>query len=457
MRKQRPINYILFAGAFILYCLFAFYIQRYQTLLLLVSFGILFLSYLWISNKVDIADVSFWIYAAIIFRCCFLFALPPLSDDFYRFIWDGRLLAAGYHPFAELPRYYIENKIAINGIDVALFEKLNSPDYFTIYPPVNQFIFWLSAKLFSGSILGSVLLMRSFVLAAEIGTLWVMRKLLKHYRLPEKRILLYALNPLVIIELTSNLHFEALMIFFLLFGYWLMIKEKIVWSSLLFSLAICTKLLPVILLPLLFVRLGWRKSIVYYSLVGLCCALLFLPLLNREIIEGFRESLGYYFKKFEFNASIYYIVREWGYWKYGYNIIQTVGVKLAMYCAGSILLYTLWDFIRSSSLAGRQAKLETRNSNIAYRLLPTAYLFTFAIYFAFATTVHPWYITSLLAFSAFSKFRFSVIWTGLIFLTYASYSQNGFSENLWVTTIEYVIVIGYLAYELIWKKEKLSY
>jgi alpha-1,6-mannosyltransferase len=453
MLKQRPINYILFASAFLFYCLFSFYIHRHQTSLLLVSFGALFLSYLWISHKTDTAHFSFWLYAAIIFRFCFLFALPPLSDDFYRFIWDGRLLAAGHHPFAELPRYYIENKIFLNGIDASLFENLNSPDYFTIYPPVNQFIFWLSAKLFSDSTLGSVIIMRSFILAAEIGTLWVMQKIVAHYQLPKKRILLYALNPLVIIELTGNLHFEALMIFFLLLSYWLLIKEKIIWSALFFSLAICTKLLPVLLLPLLLVRLGWKKSIIYYLAVGLCCTLLFFPLLNAEIIEGFRESIGYYFKKFEFNASLYYLVREWGYWRYGYNIIQTVGIRLAMYCASAILLYTIWDFIQNSRLASRQAKFNIKHSTLNIKHLTLSSLFILTIYFAFATTVHPWYITSLLALSIFTKFRFSLVWTGLIFLTYLGYSQNGYSENLWVTTIEYVIVIGYLAYEVIWKKE----
>jgi alpha-1,6-mannosyltransferase len=450
MRKQTSSTYFIFVGMLIVYGLFAFFIARYQTPFLLLSFSSLFLSYLWISKTVDLKDISFWIYASIALRCCFLFALPLLSDDFYRFIWDGRLLAAGYHPFAELPRYYIENRIAIPGIDSALFEKLNSPDYFTIYPPVNQFIFWISVKFSPNSVLTSVIIIRLLIIAAEIGTLWVARKILQHYQLPEKRILLYALNPLVIIELTGNLHFEALMIFFLLFSYWLLVKEKITGSALFFSLAICVKLLPLLLLPLLPIRLGWKKSIIYYLLIALCCTLLFLPLLNSEIIEGFRESLSYYFKKFEFNASIYYLVREWGYWKYGYNIVQTVGVKLTLYCGATILLYTLWDFVQNS-------KLETRNSNIAYRLLPTAYLLIFFIYFAFATTVHPWYITSLLAFAVFSKFRFSLIWTGLIFLTYVGYSQNNFSENLWITSIEYVIVFGYLAYELIWKKEKFSF
>jgi alpha-1,6-mannosyltransferase len=455
MLKQKPFNYFLLFTSLIFYCLFAFWIERYQTNLLLPAFGFLFASYLWISRAENPREILFWVYASILFRCCFLFSLPHLSDDFYRFIWDGRLLSGGYHPFAELPRYYIENNISIVGVDQALFDKLNSPDYFTIYPPVNQFIFLIAAKLSSSSILGSIVVMRVFILVAEIGSLWLIGKILRHYQLPEKNILLYALNPLVIIELTGNLHFEALMIFFLLVSFWFLIKNKLALSAIQFSLAVCSKLLPIIFLPLLLSRLGWKKSILYYLIVGVFCFLLFLPLLDMEIIYGFRESIGYYFKKFEFNASIYYLVREWGFWKYGYNIIQTVGVKLAMYGAAAILIYMRFEGIYyQQSIADRQSSIDYRSSTIDLKLF-TSILFTLAIYFAFATIVHPWYITTLLAFSVFTKFRFPIAWTGLIFLTYIGYTYNGFSENLWITAMEYVVVIGYLAYELIWEKKKL--
>ncbi len=442
-------TYVLFFLSLIIYCLLAFSIERYETTKLLAAFGTLFFSYLWITRTENSNEISFWVYASVLFRVCFLFAIPHLTDDFYRFIWDGRLLAGGYHPFAELPRYYIENKISIEGIDQVLFDKLNSPDYFTIYPPVNQFIFWIVAKLSPSSILGSVLVMRIFILAAEIGSLWLIRKILHYYQLPEKNILLYALNPLVIIELTGNLHFEAVMIFFLLLSFWLLIKNKRTLSAIQFSLAVCVKLLPVILLPLLLIRLGWRKSLAYYSIVGLFCILFFLPLLNMEIVYGFRESIGYYFKKFEFNASIYYLVREWGFWKYGYNIIQTVGVKLAIYCAVAILLYAIWDFIQNSKFKTLDRKLSTfklQPTTFQVSLL-TAYLFTLCIYFAFATIVHPWYTTTLLALSIFTKFRFPVVWTGLIFLTYSGYTTYGFSENLWLTALEYSIVVSYLGVE----------
>jgi alpha-1,6-mannosyltransferase len=45
-------------------------------------------------------------------------------------------------------------------------------------------------------------------------------------------------------------------------------------------------------------------------------------------------------------------------------------------------------------------------------------------------------------------FRFAMVWSFLIFMTYAGYSKNDFQEIIWITALQYIIVLGYLAYEL---------
>jgi hypothetical protein len=441
MIKQRLKYYLLILASAIGYGLIAYFIQRFETQFLLPVYATLFFAYAWITRQANEEQISFWLVVAFLFRFIFLFSLPSLSDDFYRFIWDGRLWSAGYHPFLELPSVYVQQGIA--GVDKELFSKLNSPEYFTIYPPVSQFVFWVSVKISPQSILGSVIVMRAILLLAEAGSVFIMYKLLKKLSLSSAGILLYALNPLVIIELTGNLHFEGLVIFFVLLSVHLLLSNQWLASAFSIALAIGSKLVPAIFLPVLFSRLGVKQSLTYGVAAMLVLWICFLPLLTIDVIRSMSESIGLYFNRFEFNASLYYLVREFGFWKYGYNIIQTVGWKLGLTASILILLLSF----RGGLNWGPRLQQST------FSVLITDWMWILSIYFLFTTILHPWYITTLVALSIFTSFRFPVIWSGLIFLTYAGYTSDSFQENLWLTAIEYVVVIGYLIFEL--KSQKL--
>jgi alpha-1,6-mannosyltransferase len=465
MIKQKPINYGLLLISIFLYVYLGFIVKRHETLTLLVSYFSVYAIYLYVALKSNEDSTPFWMYASVLFRSLLLFSIPNLSDDFYRFIWDGRLLSSGHHPFAEIPSYYIKNQVFIEGINSELFRKLNSPDYFTIYPPLAQFIFWTSVKLSPQSIYGSVIVMKGFVLAAEIGSITVIKKLLVRYAMARSRVLLYALNPLVILELTGNIHLEAILIFFLLFSFLLLSNQKLLSSGVTFALAVCVKLVPLIFLPAILPKAGWKKVILFYFTVGMTCVVLFLPLWDTEVITGFQKSLGYYFSKFEFNASIYYLVRAWGYWYYGYNIVGSVGWKLGGICFILIMVISTrqWWYKRKQKSEMQASDITPIIKNrsqynyfsIDHRFFLSS-MFSILTYFLFTTTLHPWYITTLLAISIFTEFRFALVWTALIFLTYAGYSENGFEENLWLTALEYIVVLGYLAFEFVWKRKQLS-
>ncbi len=437
---QKPIDYLLVATSLVCFYFLAYEIPRHNTLPLFSAYGILFLIYLWVVNKSPGQTISFWIVVALCFRLCLLFALPQLSDDFYRFIWDGRLLASGHHPFAALPSEYL--KLNIPGVDQELYNHLNSKDYFTVYPPVAQYIFWMAVKISPNSILGSVIVMRIFILLAETGSILLIKSLLKKFNLPEKNVLLYALNPLIILELTGNLHFEAFVIFFLLLAIFFLVRSNLPASATSMAIAICAKLVPLIFLPAVIGRLNTKKLFLFFLIVASVCLLLFVPFFDWAIFNSLRSSVGLYFNKFEFNASLYYLVRGVGYWVYGYNIIQTVGWKLAV---TTFILILLFVWIRS-----RQNKL--KQENFIDSTLLQNWMWMLSIYFLFVTTLHPWYITSLIALSIFTRYRFAVVWSGLIFLTYAGYETNSFHEIYWLTAIEYVLVIGFLVYE-IWERD----
>ncbi|MBX2941819.1 MAG: DUF2029 domain-containing protein [Cyclobacteriaceae bacterium] len=456
MLRQKPLLYFLFLISLMVYGVMAYLVPRHETTQLFVLYFLLFGVYLWVLETVSDKEINAWIIVSILFRLSLIAAIPSLSDDFYRFIWDGRLIAGGYHPFAELPGVYLQNDFNIPGINQSLYSRLNSPEYFTVYPPFAQLIFWISVFFSPQSILGSVIIMRGFIIVAEIGTLFLIRTLLTQFKIDSKNILIYALNPLAILELTGNLHFEAFVIFFILLSIYLLVKSRIWLAGVAFALSIAAKLLPIIFLPLFLIRMGIKKSVQFYLAITLMSAILFLAFLDSETLHGFGESFGLYFKSFEFNASIYYLVREFGYWMYGYNIIQTVGWKLGLLSTIVMLLIALCPF--KSIYSGGKWSFKNRIYKFSQDVgeIPLVMMWIILVYFLFTTTLHPWYITTLLMLSVFTSYRFVVIWSALIFLTYAGYTPSGFLENLYLTALEYVIVIGYLVYELIWRRRCLS-
>lgn len=423
----------------LLYAFLGYAVQRHEGTLLLSSCALLFLLLYVLFKSVTAETIHYWLGISILIRVILLFSIPALSDDFYRFIWDGRLLNEGVHPFAEIPSFYMQEGNNLPVLTPELYARLNSKEYFTIYPPFTQFIFWLSTVFTPKSVFGSLVVLKLLILAAEFGSLLLLRKLLLHFSLPSKNILLYALNPLVVLELMGNVHFEAFVIFFLLLSVYLLLKQSILGSALTFSFAVSIKLLPLIFLPSLLPYLGIRKASQYYFIVGLTSLILFLPLWDTNLFLGMKESLSYYFAKFEFNASVYYIVREWGFWKYGYNIIQTIGWKLGLFSASFILVYSWRNFSRTD----------------VYRnplQLFSDWSIILTLYLLFTTTVHPWYITPLVAFCVFSNFKFTLVWSAMILTTYLGYSTTSYTENLWLVGLEYVAVLAFLLLDLKNKK-----
>lgn len=380
--------------------------------------------------------------SALLFRLLLIGALPALSDDYARFIWDGRLLLTGVNPFRYLPSELMAGGAGPTiPIDAKLYALLNSPNYFTVYPPVNQAIFALSAWAFPTNLLGGVVLMRSLIILAEVGTMALMVKLLTHYRKDPNLALLYALNPLVILELTGNVHFEGMMIGFVLLAVWLWVRypqneaRRMGLSAGAFALGVCTKLIPLMLLPLAVRQLGWRRGLLYSGLVCGLVTLLFIPFFDIEMVQHMLQSIDLYFRKFEFNASLYYLIRAAGYWLYEYNWLSSIGGWLSALTTGGLLLIAFNRRGQTVAVANRA-------------------LWMLTLYFLMATTVHPWYITSLVAATVFTTtesgrpFRYPLLWSGLIWVSYAAYQYNPVYEKPILLLVEYVPVVALLLFEL---------
>ena len=424
-----------------LYFLFGYDLDRTQFLKLISIYGSLFFLFYGLL-RLQKKQIVFLAVTALLFRLAFLFTIPNLSQDFYRFIWDGRMLFAGFNPYLYLP----EDLIATGNHPIPqaqeLFEGMGSlsAGHYTNYPPVNQFCFWLAAVFSGNTIPGAVITMRVLIILADAGTLFFGYRLLQNLRLPVHYIFIYLLNPFIIIELTGNLHFEGVMIFFLVTALYLLQKGKWVLSASMLALSISVKLLPLMFLPLFLQILGWRKALAYYTLTMTLVVILFLPFFSKTFIDSYSETIALWFNNFEFNASIYYVLREIGFqWK-GYNMIHVIG-KIT----SGILLLTIIGMALF------------RNTKTTEALIKSM-LIAATLYFFTASVVHPWYLATPLILSIFTRYRFTVWWTFLVPLSYFAYGQTDFKENYILLALEYIVVYTVFFYEMFKKpQEKLLF
>ena len=498
--KSNKANSILIIISIVLYGLFAYNLERTEYIKLVSLYTALFGLFYWLVITLK-ENNKLLTYLAFLFRAVFILAIPNLSQDFYRFIWDGNMILEGFNPYL----YTVESFITKGEFPVdnaqelyAGMGKLNA-SHFTNYPPINQLCFVLANLLPGQSILSSVIGLRLIIIAADFGTLYFGKKLLQNLNLPVHNIFWYILNPFIIIELTGNLHFEGVMIFFLVWNLYLLQKGKWQWAAVVLALSISTKLIPLMFLPLVFqwfvsarfdslrlrsatdaqrpalskqrrnvitstveqsiineaiassqvprndndqsTVLRVTKLIGYYAIVCGVTLLLFAPFFSMQFISNYAETVGLWFQNFEFNASVYYLLREIGYTIRGYNEIAILGVSLSII----VLLFTLYR-----ALFKKNTSMED---------LIKSMLLVFTCYLFLSTTVHPWYIATLLALSVFTKYKFPLVWSFIIILSYLAYIQIGNaskSENLFIIALEYLIVYGVFFWEMFRKNTKVT-
>jgi alpha-1,6-mannosyltransferase len=431
MKKTRTIQAAVLSLCLAGYIWLGYFTTRTDFTRLILIYFLLFGLYLFICYSRNFRyNLKIVIGGALLLRLSLLLMTPNLSDDYFRFIWDGLLVGSGYNPYLMIPADFLNVAPAIPEITPALYAQLNSPYYHSAYPPLAQFVFALSAKLSGGSLLGNIIWLRVFIMLAEFGTILLISKILSRFRQPPGLVVLYAFNPLIIMELTGNLHFEAVMIFFLLLAVYLLIRERPLRSAISFGLAISAKLLPVIFLPLLIRRLGLVKSLKYFAVTGAVVLLLFAPFLNMEAISNYFSSLALYFRVFEFNASVFYVIRWLGE-QAGSDSIPLIA-RIAL---------PVITFISIITIAAREKGTDWAS------LFPVM-LLCLSVYLLFSTGVHPWNLTPLVILAVFTRYRYVLPWSLLIVLAYATYQTIPYAENPWLVAVEYVVVLGWAAWEI---------
>lgn len=449
----------------ILYFLFAYFLERTAFYKLTFLWVFLFGCFYLLMKKNNLS-FTYLVGISILFRLIFLFSIPNLSQDFYRFIWDGRMILKGFNPYLSLPETFIQQGFYPISEASELYHAMGelNGSHYTNYPPLNQLCFLIAALFSSKSIFGSVIILRLLIILADIGILYFGKKLLENLNLPIKNIFWYALNPFIIIELTGNLHFESVMIFFLIWGLYKLQQQKWILAAILIACSISIKLIPLLFLPLFyqwFVKGGilannlkqpadekeiivtktslkkWipafaemKRLLLFYTITLGTTILFFLPFYTSELITNYTSSVSLWFKDFEFNASFYYLFREIGYLFRGWNEILFIGKVTPILTILFIITISLF-----------------RKNRTLVQLI-TAFLFGLCFYYFTATTVHPWYLATPIVLSVFTKYKFPIVWSLMVILSYQGYSNISWKENLWLVAIEYFIVFSFLIYEI---------
>lgn len=447
--------FILAAGSFVSYGLLAYAVPRTVFGAFIGLYSLLFVAYAYLlyqaKKQFKEQDWRWYVGAAIAFRLVFVFATPALSDDFWRYLWDGRLLSMGLNPYRYLPAELVNSVWYQEGALDQLYTELNSPNYYTVYPPFIQLLFASTAWLFPKNVLGAVISLRLMTIAAELGTLLAIKGILHRLKYPLWLLLIYAFNPLVIIELSGNLHTEAWMIFFLALALYALLLGALHWSAFSFALAVGAKLLPLLFLPLILRRLWFKKGVVYCCIVGILNILLFACFLDIALLQKIRTGVQLYFAHFEFNASVYYFLRYWlinEYWQ----IWEYHDYFRGFWPLEGFLHYDLYVILRKT-LPFIDVLLilwfswhPRAHRTTAYFML--SFLVVYSVHFFMATTVHPWYIAPLVLLSTWTAYRYILLWTWWMGFTYISYQGVEFGEHTWVILLEYLSVFACLIWEL---------
>lgn len=317
----------------------------------------------WLHRR-DVLTMQDVLGGALLLRLLFLPLLPSLTDDPYRYLWDGLLQLEGINPYQ-----YVPEADALHAFrEGVLFERMNSRPYYSIYPPLTQITFAIGGI---GALLdwqvGYYLLKLLFV-AAEMGGVVLLSTLTS-----ARNVLLYAWNPLVLIETAGQGHTEALLVPFVVGLVWAVRRGWGAGASLAVAGAGLVKLYPFVLWPFLVRRFGLRAVWPGALLIGAVS----VPYAAPYVLPHLKASIDLFAELFEFNAGPYYLVKHTLWAWTGADWSKTIGPAFrALFLTSLPVLYAAdWWYDWSIRRAG---------------------LWAVGLFLVLSTTVHPWYLVPML-------------------------------------------------------------
>ena len=270
--------------------------------------------------------------------------------------------------------------------------------------------------------LGGVIVIRIFLLVSEILLFKGLVKLLQSLKLDTSLVVYYFLNPMIIMELFVNVHMESIMLAGFVWMVIFLFRKQYLIAALAFFISVNGKLHTLMFIPLLLSFIPFKQFLKFILVFGFLLMMSFLPFINLELIQNMQSSFTLYFQSFEFNASLFYLIREVGFSVLAYDVIKTVGPILSFLSVLTILIVS-WK------------KRGVEMKDFVWRSMVI-----FLVFLLFSTTVHPWYVSLALLLGLLNNFRSMVLWSLLILLTYATYLSDVYKENLYLVLLEYLTV-----------------
>lgn len=364
---------------------------------------------------------------------------PSLSDDVYRYLWEGQLVTDGVSPYS-----FAVNDPAAIAIDSDVRPMVNNQSLASPYLPFAHLLFGVVAWILPAQTWAMQLVMVMFDVAAAAAIV----ALLRVVGLPERRVLLYWLHPLAVVEVAHGAHIDAVILALSAWGIWLAIGPKrTTWfgfyaGPMLLAAAALTRPLAVLFVPVLFWLWSWRQRVVWVAAFG-------LPILVMGVVTSFgltEASAGRgvfgsaraYADTFRFNSGIYHWFETWvagrGLDDKGWNEPRSLA-QLIVFAVVALALVVVFF----------AARLE-RTQREDLRLLAVPLV----IYVLLAPVMHPWYLLTLLGFVPFlapgddeplRRWLVPAPWlvlSALIFFSYLTYENpQAFAEREWVRKLEW--------------------
>jgi hypothetical protein len=358
------------------------------------------------------------LFVALLLRLPFLFAPPQLSDDLYRYLWDGWQLLHGSNPYALAPANVIPPP-AIAPVHALI----NHPRYVTIYPPMAQLIFAGGAAL-GGTITG----LKCFLVLGDLTLCLLIVRLLQRLGLPLWRSILYAWNPLPMIEIAGSGHVDGAGLLLFFAALLLVSAESSTlprrWPYLLAggltAAAGLVKLFPLALTPLLLLLVPKVRRWQFIAGCGAALALLLLPFLPH--LANLTGTLQTYGRTWEFAGFSFALLRRL---TGSGDLARLVLITAFLVTAVTIFWRLRRQFAAESSSTRRwQAGLVACHATAMAMLLLTP-------------TLQPWYALSLAVFLPFAPGPAGLVLCWVVFLTYRVqlpyFILGQWSESPWVT------------------------